>query len=228
MYIIKTLFVIIAPWIFLSGTMSQTNRSYTISGLVSGYTNGKIYLSYGEGKTIRKDSSIVKNGAFSFKGSIKEPMLAYLKIAGARQGQTSFFLQPGHIIIKGHKDSFQMAVVTGSETQDAWMEWNSSWKSITSDALLLYGQFDSATRHGTIPAATSDKKHFENGLEVLRLQMNNDVGAFIKKYPQSAVSAYIILDRLVKGHDTALVKRSFAMLGPGAKNSVYGKMIPAY
>jgi thiol-disulfide isomerase/thioredoxin len=98
-------------------------QSFTLTGVITGKTSGKLRLYYPgkEGKYIH-DSSLISNGRFEFRGNITEPAMAYLSDAKAtnmdQHNSTAIFLEPAVMIIRLKFSDFSSAVVTGSKTQD--------------------------------------------------------------------------------------------------------------
>ena len=51
---------------------------------------------------------------------------------------------------------------------------------------------------------------------------------FVKKYPQSPVSPFIIIDRFINYPNKEMQEKTFSLLDDAAKNSLYGKKISEY
>jgi len=89
---------------------------YRIEGTIEGVSNGKVLLDC----EAHKDSSIIKDGKFSFEGSVHEPSLCRLIFEGF--GSTSdFYIENSDIEFTGHIDSLQLSNVTGSKTEKEWL-----------------------------------------------------------------------------------------------------------
>jgi len=221
----KTLFLFSLACGVLPATGQRVNKTaYTISGKIAGLKDGKIYLSADNGKT---DSVLAKDGRFSFKGEMPEPMFYILKLPGQNGGK-GFFAEPGKITITGIKDSLYNAVVTGSELQQQLEEWSKVWRTIALQAGPMYHRLDSVTEHGKIKETKEERKVFDDGMESLSVQTYAAVTTFIKKYPQSPVGPFIINDRYINYPNAEKLAGSFALLGEGARQSYYGKKIIAY
>ncbi|HSC40347.1 MAG TPA: DUF4369 domain-containing protein, partial [Chitinophagaceae bacterium] len=117
-------------------TKTAGKNVYTVSGKLEALQDGKIYLAAidGAGKI---DSVLAKNGRFTFKGVITEPMFYVLRLPGQNGGK-GFFLEPGNIRITGHKDSLYNATVEGSGSQKEFEEWGKTWRGITAQAGPFY------------------------------------------------------------------------------------------
>lgn len=202
----------------------QQLKPYTLSANIAGLKNEKLYLYTNDTEEKKNDSTFAKEGRFSFKGKIGEPILYILKIEGARS-QLVFFLESGKINITGKKDSLSTATITGSPATDQWREWGIAWRKISSQAGPMYRRLDSATERGKVKASEEERKIFDDGMQSLNEQTAAAVTAFISKYPQSPVGPFIILDRFVNYPNPEMEIKTFSMLGDKAKNSFYGKRI---
>jgi peroxiredoxin len=209
-------------------TKKKINKSsFTLSGKIEGVKNEKIYLSTNDADENVLDSTYAKDGKFSFKGKITEPTFYILKIADTRN-QAALFVEPGNITLNANKDSLFKAIVKGSKSNDEWREWGKSWSRITAQAGPMYRRLDSATERGKVKASPEERKIFDDGMKSLNDQTAVAVMEFIKKHPQSSVAPFIIYDRYISFPDSAMEKKTFAMLGSQAKNSLYGKKITEY
>jgi peroxiredoxin len=213
--------------VIAQSTKKQINKSFTLSGKIEGVKNEKIYLSTNDAEENVLDSTYAKDGKFSFKGKISEPTFYILKIAGTRN-QTALFLEPGNITLIANKDSLGKAIVKGSKSNDEWLEWGKAWKQIAAQAGPMYRRLDSATERGKVTASSEERKIFDDGMKSLNDQTAVAVTDFIKKHPQSSVAPFIIYDRYISFPDSVMEKKTFAMLGTRAKNSLYGKKITEY
>jgi peroxiredoxin len=207
-------------------TKTAGKTTYTVSGKLEALQDGKIYLAAMDGAG-KLDSVQAKNGRFTFKGAVAEPMFYILRLPGQNGGK-GFFLEPGNITITGHKDSLYNARVEGSGSQKEFEEWGKTWRAIAAQAGPMYRRLDSATAHGKVKESKEERKIFDDGMESLSVQTYAAVSAFVKKYPQSPVGPFIISDRYINYPDAERLAGSFALLGEGARQSYYGKKITEY
>jgi thiol-disulfide isomerase/thioredoxin len=208
-------------------TSAQKSHSVTLSGTISDLKTGKIYLSIMDAENKISDSTLLKEGNFSFTEKMNEPALFVLRIAGTRN-QTALFLEPGTITFKGSKDSLSKGKLVGSKSNDEWKEWNAAWNIITKQAGPMYKRLDSATQGGKIKESANERKIFDDGIQSLNDQTAVAVTSFIKKYPQSPVGPFIIYDRYISYPNPEMAKKSYELLGINAKESFYGKKIKTY
>jgi len=99
----------------------QPANTFTLNGKITGVQKGKLRMFYNNGKLVY-DSAEIKNGTFSFKGRITEPVEVYFSGNTKTDSRddpnyTSFFIEPGNITISLKEGDFKHAVITGSKTQ---------------------------------------------------------------------------------------------------------------
>ncbi|MCK7557596.1 AhpC/TSA family protein [Chitinophaga sedimenti] len=95
-------------------------QPFTIKGKLEAIPSGKVYLSYAVNKKQQKDSAVITQGAFTLKGSVAEPISAYLMLAGGRDMLT-LYLEKGNIEVKG-RDALRTATVKGGEVNTAYAQ----------------------------------------------------------------------------------------------------------
>jgi thiol-disulfide isomerase/thioredoxin len=207
---------------------SVVKNDFIINGKIQGIKEGKVYLSCSDIEGAQLDSALIKEGRFSFKGKIKEPLFYVLKVANIQRAQMVFFLERGKVSIEANKDSFYKAVVIGSRSNDQWKEWSIIWGKIAMQAGPMYHRLDSVTDKGKKKESPEERKIFDSGMKSLSEQLNEAVIAFINKYPQSSVGPFIIMDRFINFPDAVMEAKAFSLVGEGGKKSFYGKKITEY
>jgi hypothetical protein len=191
------LFVFFLSPLWAQKSVNQKSAQYVLSGKVDGIKEGKIYLYSPDIEAGLKDSAYLNNGVFSFRGSINEPLYYILKLEGKTPAQVGFFLEPGGISFRVHKDSMNRAIILGSRSQDEWKEWSAAWRNITSLAGGYYRRLDSVTQKGKVAASADERAIFDKGMASLNQLTADAVVGFIKKFPNSSVGPFVILDRFI-------------------------------
>ncbi|SIO53080.1 TlpA disulfide reductase family protein [Chitinophaga niabensis] len=194
-------------------------QSFTINGKVKDIPDRKVYLSHQEGKKDILDSVIMKNGSFTFKGKAPGAYFYFIRVDGIRRG-FGFFAENKVMTITADS-TFNDVQFSGSESQVQWKEWGKTWQSITQKAGPLYQQIDAAEKAKDTVARAAARKGFDD----LGNELDSAVVNFIRKYPASPVSPFIIIDRYINYPAPEKVERTFAMLKPAAQQSAYGKEI---
>lgn len=95
-------------------------EKYVITGHVEGIDSALIYLGTkeheGQYNIQPVDSTVLKNGKFEFKGSVKTPRRKYIKIRH-ELGSIPLFVENSKITIKTTREKYPDAEIQGSETQ---------------------------------------------------------------------------------------------------------------
>lgn len=165
-----------------TAAQAQTGQGYKIDGQVTGIPdNTVLYLRTGERMKV-KDSVQIKNGTFTFTGpEVEKPICASIRVKGKSKPVCDFFLENGKISIKGDE---KKTVASGTENNDLNIIYE---RNITS----YYDTFDALNKQ--ISEAEGKKA---DSLLAIKERIIEEKKAkevdFIKKYPNSLVSAYIV------------------------------------
>lgn len=200
-------------------TLVQAQSGFTINGKVSDIPDRKVYLSHQEGKKSIVDSVMMKNGSFTFKGKAPGVYFYFLRVDSIRRGY-GFFAENKAMTITADS-TFNNVKFSGTEAQTQYLEWSKTWQSIAQKAGPLYQQSDAADKAKDTVAKAAARQGFVD----LGNELDSAVVNFIRKYPASPVSPFIIIDRYINYPAPEKVERTFAMLKPAAQNSAYGKEI---
>jgi peroxiredoxin len=116
----KRLLVIVAGIAVTTHSMAQEKRGpFQLDGTITGKNSGYVHIRYGNGFYM-EDSCAIKNGSFSFKGMLSEPVMA--TISGDGDDGFNFYLDPGQMTINVKSPTFKEATVTGSASQAEYLE----------------------------------------------------------------------------------------------------------
>ncbi|WP_421938986.1 redoxin domain-containing protein [Pedobacter sp.] len=224
----KTKIIALATIPFIVGSLAfQMQQGYKITGKIAGADNQVIYLSHNDGKQEIKDSATIKNGHFSFSGTVKEVQMYVLKLKGLQQ-QKALILENKAITISGNKDSLFNAKVTGSpETDTYYGFYNGPWKAITAKAGNIYRRLDSASQKGKIKLDPAQRKPFDDEFKALDVMNYNSIKAYVKAHPSSVAVAAIVKDRFIDYPYPQQATEMYALFSPEVKKSFYGKAINA-
>jgi hypothetical protein len=106
--------------LLISGLITAQQKPFTLTGTIKGTTGGYIYLSYAVDYDVRtiykKDSSLIKNGQFTFKGTFSGPAAEAtlsMRRETSRTGEkiTFFYLVPGDMQLSLDYQNFRGSVV---------------------------------------------------------------------------------------------------------------------
>ena len=186
--------------VLLSGTLIAQNK-FSIKGDASkvGEPIEKVFLYYRAGNESITDSMLVKEGKYSFSGTIAEPVMAriravYPELSGGKKRAISFkrdyvtvFLEPSAISVNS-TDSFSNAVVKGSGAHTEYQAIEEKTKALSqkSEALnkgytALYNAKDEA-----------GMKELEKKFDEISAERNNIYRAYLKSNPNSALGVFLV------------------------------------
>ena len=224
----------------VSSALAQNTKkdTFLLSGQISNYTSPSVALSYSDksGKLI-KDTAIVKNGTFSFSGTIHKPTRAVitnsLKTRSSQDGNlTELFLEPGNMSISLSPGDFKRAKVTGSitHTEMANLLKQKEATSTSRDSLYaLLQKVNENIRNGDkSEALVQQREQLLKKDKVLKAATRNFDYSFITTHPNSYLSPYL-MNYYFGSRQLSLdsAELFFNRFTPIVKSSLYGKSIKA-
>jgi thiol-disulfide isomerase/thioredoxin len=190
---------LICLFLFHSFAQKSKDNQFTLTGKIIDPQNNYVYLGYADkdGKNI-KDSCVLQEGNFHFKGNMSEPTFAYLQgnlkfmDDAENPNITNFFLEPGNITASVAYNHFKEIKITGSKTQK---------------------EFELLQRQYTTIDKNSDS---------LEEKFSKISSQFINAHPGSYVSAFELMSHKTRWSIDS-VKLLYNNLSPFIQNSFYGK-----
>lgn len=207
------------PVFMLLPVAAAAQKSYVVSGKLSGLKEPAIaYLNYGK----TKDSVEIKNGTFQFKGSVAEPVQAYLTVKAAdalpkknQDDYTLFWLENSKISVSG-KDSIKNAAIKGSLAEKESREMDAPVKPLTDKILRLMKESD------TKPGADR-KRAISDSIGLLVKEIKNVRTKFAETHLNSYMGLYAynlyVLDNYV---DLAVAEPIFNRYASELRSSPLG------
>ena len=218
------------------GSSTLAKNEFLITGKIMGRDTGNLVLLYYDktGKFV-KDTTVLNQGAFKFKGFISEPtpaqLIGNLKATSMSDpNRTAVFLEPGSMQLELIEGSFFKAKLSGSKTQtefDAFHQTGERCRLI-SDSLKIERAEILETIKNQEKSAETDKRFSNLNAKYTALNKERDKVAidFFTTHPDSYVSPLLMWDADDKDQLTyKLIKSSYHKLSDGPKNSLYGKLI---
>lgn len=190
-------------------------NSASITGEITGLKDTLIYLSVPVADSSRKDTIRVKDGKFSWKGSMEESQRIYLLTSTM---YVEIFMDNADVSIKGHADSLDKVRITGSAAQDEYSAYKASISDITDIESKLYQKYDDVKDNDSAKAALEDE------LEQLRLRRRGRTKDYIRAHPDSKVSLSLLADMAVMG-EYAPLDTLYRALTPAAQQTMAGKRL---
>jgi thiol-disulfide isomerase/thioredoxin len=230
---------------FSSNAQSKLNANiFSLNGKISGQASGTIYLTgfFGPGKKWNRDSSLIKNGTFNFKGTISEPTEAYISLSqdGSYDlsGNTaSIFLEPSKMSVSLQKNQFNNMMVTGSKSQMELAELNKLKATLNRGIMPLSQEYQKLNLE-YIAAMRRTKN--EDSLQYYKdravaakdamdpyIEKLDEIDkTFIEKHPASYVTASMMRYK-ISSMTASEVESIYKKMPPAIQESSYGENIIA-
>jgi len=210
----------------------MAQKPFTIKGDVKNLKAGdKIYLAYLDAGTRVLDSAMVANGTFSFKGNIKEPVMANLFkntnpfISGADTrflDYTTLYVEPGSILANA-TDSLKSTIITGTPTNADNLKLMASLKPLTDKMVAINQDFAKLT------TAQKSDEAFVGPIRTRAMKVSEEMMPvyleFVKNNPKSFISLNTILQFADEPTLATQVESLFEGLSSELKATTAGKML---
>lgn len=208
-------------------TSCSKKEGFTINGTIAGLDKGTVYLENTDekgNKTI-KDSTEIKEGAFTFEGKVAEPLLYSIKLKGQDYG--AFLLLDNEVIkFEAKKDSIFKAKITGATQYDIYQSYyNNEFKEIQKLAGPIYKLSDSLSQNGNVKPTSEQQAMMDKKWKDLQAFSDDLTDKYIIKNKDKVGAALVISDRIVSYGTPEQVKKYYAVLSPEIQKSFYGKQL---
>ena len=191
----------------LAGIAVQAQSGpFEIKGTLKGNHNGYVYLMYStEGRSQKMDSSLVKNGHFSFSGELPNPVSATVLLEKVwawtgKEDMARLFIEPGKMKLSITKGNLKAATLTGSVSQKENMELDAlsagpreKMKSLSDAYDKANEEYIAARKAGKDEAALEKLKEkateAKDKLDPFYEEMRANTLSWMKQHPASWVTA---------------------------------------
>jgi thiol-disulfide isomerase/thioredoxin/acylphosphatase len=202
----KKLFFVAA--LALAGiTAKAQSGPFEIKGTIKGEHNGYVYLMYSPGeRNAKTDSSLVKNGQFSFRGELPHPvsatvLLEKVKAWTGREDMGRLFIEPGKMQLTITKGNLKAAKLTGSASQkeneevEAIMEGpKEKMKDLNAAYDKANDEYRAAMKAGKDEATLEQLKEkataIKDKMDPFYAEMRSGMLNWMKQHPASWVTAH--------------------------------------
>lgn len=183
---------------------AQGGKTLLITGSVKDVkdTVGKVFLSYAANGARVTDSTVVKEGKYTFKKEIDEPVKALVYIAynssKPELARRSFsrdakyiFIQPGVPVTVNSKDSFANATVKGGAINTEQQKIEAQEKVYDDKLEPLYAAYTAARKAGDKEKLAAVEKQ----IDAMDSTKTEEVyGKYLKANPASPIAVFILKD----------------------------------
>ena len=201
--------------------------AYLLTGTIKKSPEASLaVLTYKQNDSIYRDSSVVSQGKFSFRGKVSHPVAAMILLRhGDRFPEDEWQADTFHFFIENSKmaltatDSIKNAALKGSRATDESIEIENQIAPLTDEILALYGRMKGRTKE--------EKLITYDTIEVYVDSIRAVAHTFIMSHPDS----YIALERfqrheMPKNFDPAEAEKNFnALFGEELQQTKVGQAI---
>ena len=200
----KKIVVLLVSIFALISCEKALENQYQVTGTVKGIENGKKLFIELQGEMgqqpVSKDTAIVENGKFEFKGDFNDIEIAILKPEGAMQG-LPFILEKGKIEIEFNNDSIQKSKIGGTYNNQKYQEFNE--KSALIGKKIMQFQTDNNDKLKAAQQAQDTvvmnqlMKDYKAIQEETQKNMKDSYVDFIKSNPKAYISTLLLENMLM-------------------------------
>ncbi len=215
-------FRITAALLLFSGVlMAQQADKFTLSGVFTKITSGKIFLTVYDDEVAKKDSAIISNGRFTFKGSLSKPSVAVLYLPARKNDWMQLYVEPGVIMVSGTGDSLKGLKITGSRINDDNRKLTAMLKPVEEWESRNYEVYKKAS-------AEKNQKTLDSLDELdepIMLEKRKQVSEFVQHNPSSLLSAIAIEENYGYYAEASEVEPLYKVLTDKVKQSASGQKV---
>lgn len=193
---------------------TEKSAKASIEADIKGLTDSVVYISGLKDDPGKSDTVKVKDGKFSWSGTITDPRKIYI---GTTQQYMELFMENAPVKITGTADSLYYSKVTGSATQDEYKAFQETLKDVDEAQSPLYQQLHDAKDEKV-------KAELEEKIEALQKVRRGRVNAYIGSHPASAVSLAYLTDIALFG-EFPRADSLYRLIDPKAKQTVAGQKL---
>lgn len=204
---------------------AQVAKKFSLAGNIANAPAGKVFLYYHTGTETKRDSTLLRNGAFQFTGSLAEPVMATLVIGDGRRSSddpnsTNIFLEPAAVMqLAASYGNLINAAVKGAALQSQYQLFRAAQQKISTRWKQVMDTLSAINRRSNF--AFQETKAWV--LSPYHAEMEELEYDFIKKYPNSYVTAYLL--QFSRNYSLDSIRKWYAAFPAPVKNSMYGKQI---
>ena len=223
----KVLFIMLLATVLVSFT-TIINANFTITGNAAGVENGTMVILEKQDAVkglVALDSAKVANGKFAFKGTVAEPSIHFIQVAGV-EGKVAFILEQGKIDFTIFKDSIAKSKIGGTQNNIDLHNFNNKAMQIQKKLQ----DFQQANNQKMQEAQASKNEIVINELmtqfNVLQDELITLTSSFPEKNPKSFLSV-LLLDNMFNQPEVDIekIKTVYNSFDPALKNTKPGKDI---
>lgn len=213
------------------GCKNLADNEYELTGTVDPLWEGKTVVLERQGMFGAKglDTTKIKNASFTFKDTVSEPGIYFIKVEEHYNEPIAVILEPGSIDIQIERDSVQKARPEGTYNNDKFGEFTEIYgkglKPIHSYERANLDKFNKAQQANDMAAVTA----LREARQKLMDKWGNEIETFIKDNPKAIVDLLAISQlRQYQLKDQEQLKKIYNGLDASVKNTADGKQMGVF
>lgn len=213
------------------GCKNLADNEYELNGTVNPLWEGKTVILERQGMFGAKgmDTTKIKNATFTFKDTVSEPGIYFIKVEEHYNEPIAVVLEPGSIDILIDRDSVQKARPTGTYNNDKFAEFTEIYgkglkpvQRYETDNLDKYNKAKQANDMAAVSA-------LRDARQKLMDKWGNEIEAFIKDNPKAVVDLLAITQlRQYQLKNDEDLKKLYKGLDASVKNTADGKQMGVF
>lgn len=224
----KKIFYIITLATLVFACNKVGKNEYLVSGVADGIENGKkIYIELQDetGAPVIKDTAVIENGKFEFKGKSESIELAFIKIEN-ENSQLPFILEEGEIKITYATDSLFKSKISGTMNNDKLQFFNNESNKISKKLAKFQEQNSERMRAAKTAQDTATINMIMKEYSSYQTSLNEVSKTFIKDNPKAFLSVLLVENFLMRQYLTIEeTKEYFSKLDPSLLKTKSGENI---
>lgn len=195
------------------------NKTFTITGKVSGFPEGTEVKLYPNGEYTELAKGKIVKGAFTLKGSVREPLLCFLIFGD--NASTEVYVENSKISVTNDKTKPGKYVITGSAS-------HKDFKAFTDEMLPLVSYLSSIANTINSMVPGQDRDALMNTYTATQQNIQKQIDKFVSTKPRSVVAPFVLQITAQFYDDVMLLEKRFLALDPGVRKTNAGKQLEQY
>jgi len=191
----------------------SSNKGFTIEGKLDGYIEGVEILLYKNGENTETARTKLVNSKFTFKGTLKEPVLCFIMVGGEKPIEV--YVENTTISVKAKKADPPVVEVEGSPSHKDFEVFLKSFMPQANQLSSL-----ASTINTTVPGAERDK--LMAVYNTTRDNVQKVIDKFIRDKPKSIVAPFILNVTYSFNEDIVMLENRFNLLDEKIRKSDAG------
>lgn len=206
-------------FLFLPSLLMAQTKGFTITGNVSGLTDGVVKITSTQDVNQVVATGDIKNGLFTVKGSIPEPGLFWM-VLGSEQPQY-LYLENAPIKITGAKTDIKHLKIEGSASQKDFELFQSTFNPLIGELNALAAQLQKET-------GEKKKDELMTRYDSVVAKINIEVGRFVNTRKDSYVSPFVLFVTAQLNPNPQQLETYYNALAAPVRESNIGKSLAEY